>query len=67
MGKYPDQVTSRQRTSLQTRQKYWRQEHLDQLEALEAKKMNVSIFEEALHVVSLIESATEMPARVSKE
>ena len=57
MDRYPSQVNPGQRTSLLERLKGWRQEHMQQLDALAqsaGQSMNVTIFEEALHVVSQI-------------
>ena len=58
MDRYPSQVNPGQRTSLLERHKGWRQEHMQQLDALAqstGQSMNVTIFEEALHVVSQIQ------------
>lgn len=57
IDRYPDQVAKGQRTSLQERLKAWRKERVDQLDAVDDRtNLNVSIFEEALHVVSQIQA-----------
>lgn len=55
LERFPAVVGAGQRTSIMNRLKIWREENSEKLEVVNTKELNISIFDEALQVVSQIQ------------